>query len=163
MNRWAGKPYPISASCYHDGRLYIRLEGAASSVASATRQLGGEIVTDDVRFWDDLREQRHGFFNSKYTLWRVSVKSTAPLFEDSADWLFEWAGARRWTAAGIEPSRLRDYAASCGGHAMQFRHADPALELQQPLAPGLEQLHERLKLAFDPERIFNPGFLYREL
>jgi len=160
MNRWAGRPYPISAGCYHDGRLYTRLEGAASSVSSAARQLGGEIDADGDGFWEDLREQRHGFFSSKNTLWRLSMKSTAPVFEDTADWMFEWAGARRWTCAEIQASRLRDYAASCGGHAMQFRHADAATEINHPLDRGPAQLHERLKLAFDPERIFNPGRLY---
>lgn len=163
MNRWAGKPYPISASCYHDGRLYVRLEGTGSSVNSATRQLGGELLDDAEQFWYELREHRHGFFSSNRTLWRLSVNSTAPLMDDGLDWMFEWAGARRWTTAEIAASRIREYAASCGGHAMQFRHADPAVEIHHPLAQGLEYLHERLKLAFDPEWIFNPGVLYRGL
>lgn len=163
MNTWAGRPYPISASCYHDGRLYVRLEGAGSSVTAAARQLGGELLGDADQFWYDLREHRHEFFSSARTLWRLTVKSTAPLLDDAAGWMFEWAGARRWTTTEITASRIRDYAASCGGHAMQFRHADASVEIHHPLAQGLEHLHQRLKLAFDPERIFNPGCLYRGL
>nr|WP_276570313.1 FAD-linked oxidase C-terminal domain-containing protein [Rubrivivax gelatinosus] len=32
-----------------------------------------------------------------------------------------------------------------------------------PLAPVLATLHQRLKDAFDPDRVFNPGRLYPEL
>ena len=33
----------------------------------------------------------------------------------------------------------------------------------QPLDPALQTLHLRLKHAFDPQGIFNPGRLYREI
>ena len=29
VNEWGGQPLPLSATCFHDGILYIRLSGAA--------------------------------------------------------------------------------------------------------------------------------------
>ena len=160
MNIWAGRPYPISATCYVDGRLYVRLEGTMSSVDSAAGQLGGELLTDADKFWDGVREQRHDFFNNEQTLWRLSVKPTASLFDKSVPWMLEWGGAQRWTTGVVGAAKIREYAAGWGGHAVQFRHADPDVEVFHPLTPGLKAIHERLKLAFDPERIFNPDRYY---
>ena len=160
MNTWAGKAYPITASCYCDGKLYLRLEGSRSSVDSATQQLGGELNSDGDNFWHDVREHRHEFFNNENTLWRLSVKPTAPLFDDTRPWMFEWNGAQRWTTGAVDAAKTRDYAAAWGGHAVQYRRADSSIDVFHPLPPGLKSIHERLKLAFDPKRIFNPDQSY---
>jgi glycolate oxidase FAD binding subunit len=74
--------------------------------------------------------------------------------------LTEWGGALRWLAGAADP---RADAARLGGHATLFRgHAGDA-EVFQPLSPSLLALHRRLKLAFDPHGLFNPGRLYPEL
>jgi glycolate oxidase FAD binding subunit len=53
---------------------------------------------------------------------------------------------------------LREAAARLGGHASAFRGgaADDAFA---PLAAPLLRIHQGLKDAFDPDRIFNPGRL----
>jgi glycolate oxidase FAD binding subunit len=30
----------------------------------------------------------------------------------------------------------------------------------QPLAPAIARIHERMKTAFDPSHVFNPGRMY---
>ena len=51
-------------------------------------------------------------------------------------------------------------ARDAGGHVMRLSHNSNGQEfLQQPTA-AVRALHERLKQAFDPERIFNRGRLY---
>ena len=160
MNTWAGRAYPVTATCYSDDKLYLRLEGARSSVDSAVRQLGGDLFRSGDTFWRDVREHRHEFFNSNHTLWRLSVKSTAPLFDAAGLWMFEWSGAQRWITGALNAAKLREYAAAWGGHAVQYRHADPSVDVFHPLTKGLRLIHERLKLAFDPERIFNPDCFY---
>lgn len=163
MNTWAGMAYPISATCYCDNRLHIRLEGARSSVDSAAGQLEGELYHGGDSFWHDVREHQHGFFNSEHTLWRLSVKPTAPVFDNAGPWMFEWTGAQRWTTGAFDAAKLRDYTAAWGGHAIQYRHADPSVDIFHPLPTGLKIIHERLKLAFDPDRIFNPDHYYSGL
>ncbi len=53
-------------------------------------------------------------------------------------------------------------AAELGGHACAFRGGDRGGEVFQPLSAPLATIHRRLKQAFDPAGIFNPGRLYAE-
>jgi len=55
---------------------------------------------------------------------------------------------------------VRAAAATVGGHATAFRARSKAAGAFAPLAPPLLAIHERLKRAFDPKGIFNPGRLY---
>ena len=48
MNRWAGQPLPLVATCWQDGMLTLRLSGAQAAVASAVARLGGEPLADAV-------------------------------------------------------------------------------------------------------------------
>jgi glycolate oxidase FAD binding subunit len=63
----------------------------------------------------------------------------------------------------ITPSggqRVREAAASVGGHATLFRAADKRVGAFTPLAPALARIHQQLKKSFDPQGLFNPGRLY---
>ena len=64
LNEWGGQPLPISASAWLDGVLWLRLSGARAAVDAAQARLGGSVVSDADRWWTDLREQRHPFFQS---------------------------------------------------------------------------------------------------
>jgi glycolate oxidase FAD binding subunit len=50
-----------------------------------------------------------------------------------------------------------------GGTATLFRGGDKAVGVFHPLAPANLAIHRRLKQAFDPKGVFNPGRLYAEL
>ncbi len=163
MNRWAGQPLPISATCYADGYLSVRLSGAASAVQAARAQLGGELVLDADLFWQAVREHTHAFFSTPAPLWRLSVPSTTPPLTEFGPALIEWGGALRWVAANVEASLVREAARAAGGHATLFRAVHKTAPVFSPLAPPLLALHERLKAAFDPHRVFNPQRLYQTL
>jgi glycolate oxidase FAD binding subunit len=156
LNEWAGQPLPISASCWTDGVLALRLSGARAAVDNAVRTLGGEIMPDCARFWMDLREQRHAFFEGDTPLWRLSVPSTVDSIVLGGSQLIEWGGAQRWLRA----PRIRSTVAASGGHATLFRGGDKRVGVFQPLAPAIARIHERLKAGFDPAGIFNPGRMY---
>ncbi|WP_300454462.1 glycolate oxidase subunit GlcE [Accumulibacter sp.] len=163
LNQWAGQPWPISASAWNDGVLTLRLSGAAAAVAAAQRTLGGELLSDAEggAFWQSLREQEHEFFNGGEALWRLSLPSTAPA-QTLGRTLIEWGGAQRWLRSG-DPTSIRAASASVGGHATLFR-GDDALKASvgvfQPLGEPLARIHRRLKQAFDPHGVFNPGRMY---
>jgi glycolate oxidase FAD binding subunit len=47
-----------------------------------------------------------------------------------------------------------------GGHATLFRGGDKAVGVFHPLRPAMMKIHRRLKQAFDPAGILNPGRMY---
>ncbi|SDF33950.1 glycolate oxidase FAD binding subunit [Massilia sp. PDC64] len=161
LNEWAGQPLPVSASCWHDGMLALRLSGANAAVDAAIRSLGGDVMPDCSRFWASLREQQHAFFDGDMPLWRLSVPSTVGAIVLGSPQLIEWGGAQRWLRApGDAAERIRATVAACGGHATLFRGGDKSVGVFQPLVPAIARIHERLKAGFDPAGIFNPGRMY---
>jgi glycolate oxidase FAD binding subunit len=172
VNEWGGQPLPLSATCYQQGRLYARFSGASVAVDAALRRCGGTPLADAASFWAAVREQTHEFFarrDAEAPLWRISVQPTAPYADLGGEQLLEWGGALRWlkpSARGSDPARaqeaarLRDWAKRYGGHATLFRSADKTVGVFQPLAAPAMALHRRLKAAFDPVSILNPGRMY---
>ena len=167
LNEWGGQPLPISGSAWCDGVLALRLSGAGAAVDAATRMLGGEAMldADADAFWADVREQRHAFFAGEGALWRLSLPSTTGVLAAGGAQLIEWGGAQRWLRAegdAATAQALRRTAQACGGHATLFRGGDKGVGVFQPLAPALARIHARMKHAFDPARIFNPGRMLPE-
>jgi glycolate oxidase FAD binding subunit len=170
LNLWAGQPLPIVASAWQDGVLTLRLAGARAAVKAAEKKLGGEKVgvggTALANFWDDLRDQRLPFFIYTAPLWRLSLPSVAPRLDLPGETLIEWGGAQRWLRSTAAVADIRAAAAMVGGSATAF-HCDTALKATAggafaPLPAPLMNLHRRMKAAFDPQGIFNPGRLYKE-
>ncbi|UJP05462.1 MAG: glycolate oxidase subunit GlcE [Nitrosomonas sp.] len=164
MNQWAGKPLPISATCFADGVLKVRLSGAQSAVKAARSKLGGDMLGDDAAFWESIREHTHAFFQSGKMVWRLSVKSTTVPMILPGRQLIEWNGALRWLACEIDedPAGIRKAAKAAGGHATLFRGNTLTMPVFHPLDDGVMHIHRALKEKFDPAGILNPGRLYPE-
>ncbi len=164
LARWAAQPLPISATAHVDGRLCVRMSGAFAAVRAAKQKLGGQEVEDAAGYWASLREQSHAFFAAEGEVWRLGVKPTAVFTDLGAPQLIEWGGAQRWLRfeESPDPVLLRDWAKAQGGHATMFRSGRKDRGVFQPLSPVLLELHRRLKRAFDPAGILNPGRMYAE-
>jgi glycolate oxidase FAD binding subunit len=162
VNEWAGQPLPLSGAAWEGGMLRVRLSGAESAVAAARVKLGGQELAGADGYWNDLREHRLPFFASATPLWRVSLPQTAePLaLGASQSQLVEWGGGLRWVSGGLDALAIRSTAERLGGHATLFRGGDKAAGVFQPLKPALLKIHQRLKAAFDPRGILNPGRMY---
>ena len=76
---------------------------------------------------------------------------------------WDWAGSLVLARARAPAAAMWEAAAALGGHATLFRGGAPGQEVFQPLAPPMLALHQRLKAAFDPAGILNPGHLYGAL
>ena len=164
MNSWAGKSLSLSASCYDGKYLHVRLSGKHSAVIVSRNKLAQPVAEDEPGYWQRLREQQLPFFQSDGRhLWRLSVPPTTPALELSGDWLMDWGGAQRWLQTTEPPEKIRLITQQAGGHATLFRGGDRSRDVFHPLAPGVRDLHSRLKLAFDPARIFNRGRMYPDL
>ena len=165
MNRWGGKPLPISATVFASGDLTVRLSGAAASVRAARGKIGGDLVATDTAsaFWRGVREHTDPFFASAAPLWRLSLPSTTAPLALPGEQMIEWGGALRWLASNADARTIRAAAAKCGGHATLFRHGDKSVGVFHPLEATYARLQRNLKLQFDPSYIFNPGRFYGDL
>ena len=160
LNTWGGQPLPVSASCWHDGQLTVRLSGARAAVDAAERLLGGAKIDEAERFWRSLREQRHAFFEGADSIWRLSVPSASSAIILRGEQLIEWGGAQRWLKGASDADSVRRSVKAAGGHATLFRGGDKSVGVFQPLAPAIAKIHDRLKASFDPAGVFNPGRMY---
>ena len=152
MNHWAGQPLPISATAWHDGRLFVRLSGSEAAVHAAAHRIGGE--KSEPGIWHELKEQTHPFFAGAGPLWRISLPSTAPL-DLPGKKLIEWGGGLRWVKGDASVRR-----AAPG--ATLFRASDKSTGAFAPLEPVNARLHQSIKKAFDPAGILNPGRMYAD-
>jgi glycolate oxidase FAD binding subunit len=101
-NEWGGRPLPVSATCFHNGALSVRLSGAPSAVTAAIARIGGDASLEPdagAAFWRSVRDQSHPHFAAAAAagapLWRLAVKSTTPHAELGGEQLIEWGGALR--------------------------------------------------------------------
>ena len=178
LHRWGGQPLPINASCWvkdatapdQPELLFVRLRGAVAAVESACERLiresGGQRMdnTQAGPDWAACRDQSLPFFTAPspdLCLWRLSLPQTAPVLDLSFAQLIEWQGAQRWLwAPASAAAPIRAAAAAVQGHATLFRAgADgaPGVRRFDAESPALQAITKRLREAFDPHGIFNPG------
>jgi glycolate oxidase FAD binding subunit len=141
----------------------LRLEGFAASVAARAEhlvwalkgfgrleQLDGQHSGD---FWRQVREVE-AFHKDPRPLWRISVPPASGWRVAEAapgEALYDWGGGLVWLLSQADP---RPAARALGGHATLYRGQGPAFE---PLDGALAALTARVKAAFDPKNVLNPG------
>ena len=160
----------------------VRIEGPGPSVehrcAALTEQFKALGAVEElhshnsIAFWREVRDaipftgDRAGD-----QVWRISVAPTAgaEVVRRLTDGLggeayYDWGGGLIWFAlpacedAGA--TAVRAAIADCGGHATLVRAAADvrqAVEVFQPQPGPLDDLSRRVKDAFDPEGVLNPG------
>ncbi len=162
FNRWSRQSWPLSATSWYDGLARIRLSGVRPVVEGAVTALGGAraLPGEATRWWDGLRHHRDGFWSERRPSWRLSVPSVAPLATLPGPLLIEWAGALRWLRTDAPAADVLDAARAAGGSATLWHGGAPCAT---PLSAQLLAIHRRLKDAFDPAGLFNPGRLVPEL
>lgn len=149
MNQRAALPKPLSGACWIEDRLYLRLSGAESAVQHTARSWGGDTCHDEP--WTGLREMTLPFFQDSAPLWRLSCSPAHPVQPATAQ-LIDWGGAQRWFREAPAPP--------AGSHLSLFAGGDRSEEVRGELDSVQQALHLRLKQAFDPRGVFNPGRLY---
>ena len=154
---WARSSLPVTATCHRAGRLNVRLSGADSPVRTAAASVGGE--SGGAGLWNDLRDRALSCFERRpgLTLWEIVCPPAAALppgggngdGSEGEEYVIEWAGARRWWATPRPDDAVRAHAAGIDGRANQA-YAGPVLG---------GAISSRLKRAFDPDNVLNPGIV----
>ena len=164
----------------------LRLENFSKSLTYRAERIKGHLkaygelheldAENSLAFWGELR-QLSVLQGSAAPLWRIATAPTAgpevvaaisAYMECRA--FYDWSGGLVWaevpatTDAGA--ADIRRVIATHGGHATLIRAAAEvraAVEVFQPLEAGLERLSRKLKAAFDPAGILNPGRMYAHM
>ncbi len=155
----ANQPAPLSGACHWQDQLYLRLSGNQASVDDWHRKIGGDASLEQNDFWQRLRDHQLSFFHSDHTLWRLSLPPAAPALACEQNALVDWAGAQRWVYSDHPAESIRREVGLHQGHAEAFRHAPDKAPIFHPAPPRIEALQKKLRRAFDPQGIFNPGRL----
>jgi len=159
MHELGDSPTPVSGACFDKGKVFVRLSGSEVGVSSASKTLGGERVTNSETIWTSLREFSHSFFDTELPIWRLGLPALAnPVL--SGDKLIDWGGQQWWLRSDAPPKEIRFAAAKAGGHATLFKGGDRTGDIFHPLSDTMMQLHEKVRLSFDPKKILNPGVQY---
>ena len=161
----------------------VRVEGFPASVGArceALRAMLGRFGAveelhskNSATLWREIRDVQ-AFAEDEGPLWRLSVPpasgaaaaaQVAAAAEARA--LFDWGGGLVWLAVdGAEDAgeaAVRAAAKAAGGHATLVRAEAPmraARAVFQPQTTGLAALSARIKRAFDPAGVLNPGRMY---
>jgi glycolate oxidase FAD binding subunit len=163
----------------------LRLENFTRSVAYRKAKLKAHLTAygdiheldrdNSLALWQELARLTP-LARSEAPLWRLStapstgpkvVAAIARYMDCSA--FYDWAGGLIWleilptTDAGA--ADIRRVIATHGGHATLMRagaEVRAAVDVFQPLEAGVEAISRRLKAAFDPAGILNPGRMYAD-
>lgn len=156
ISAWARQPLPLSAACWTDDRLLLRLSGAASEVERAALELAAPERGEQGRHWQALREQRLEFFSGDTPLWRLAVPPATEPLDLGGAVLVDWGGAQRWYRSDAPAAEIRHAAEQAGGHATLFR-GPPGIDRFHPQPEALQTLQQRIRRAFDPHDLFGRG------
>lgn len=160
VHQLIGQSLPMSATCFDEKKLYLRLSGSEVAVQAARKLIGGELLHTNVNFWQQLKEHKTDFFSHQTNLWRLSLASNSPLLDIKGTTLYEWNGALRWLVTAEKEEIIREKVSRHGGHAICFRQYTHCKSVFHPLPNGLLTMHQQLKQAFDPDAMINPGRMY---
>ncbi len=154
---------PVTAAAYENETLRIRLSGKKVLLDETTGLLNMQVDQDSHSFWQQLRDHKHGLFETAQDCWRLSLPVTAnPEFNDEA-FILDWGGAQYWLSSARSAEAIFQQAQELGGSATLFCNNSKQQACFQPLAAAVHRLHEGLKQAFDPQRVLNPGKMYAGL
>ncbi len=163
------------------GLALIRVEGSHAPLEDKLARLTARFAGLDTIVLDDdttrilFRDIGDGKFllSRNCDIWRLCVpQSDAHAAVEASGarfWYADWAGGLLWLglpASEETATQLRFITKKFGGHATLMRGdaaARARLPVFEPEAPARATLTRSVKHAFDPETIFNPGRMYKDL
>lgn len=157
----------ISAASWFAGEMRVRLWGSQFAVKRDVELLQAQYKLNeaDDLMWASISALEHDFFKSTekdQLVAAINLAGASAPIDLAGQQLIDWGGARRYLKTTADISFIRDQLSTVGASVNCLWGADRASSFQ-PLSNGLRSLHKRLKLAFDPAQILNPGRLYPEL
>jgi glycolate oxidase FAD binding subunit len=181
LRRAAQLPVDPTGLAYlpHDSSAYVRVEGTTAAIAEKLAVLREQFANQDCATLDDdaaaaiFRSLSGGALLSQSDIWRLCIPSTdaaAAITEaDGTNWYADWAGGLLWLGLRANEEvamRLRAITTRFTGHATLMRASREARErlpVFEPEAAVRAQITRSVKAAFDPNRVLNPGRMYKDI
>jgi len=179
-------PCEVSGAAHLPGAAsltLLRLEGIAPSVAyrrgklaALLKEFGAADTLPEIQSkkqWQAIRDVSPLAARPERCLWRISVapadgpRVAAQIAASAgARWFYDWGGGLVWldVPSTDDAAEAIVRGAVTEGHATLIRAPDPvrlAVPVFQPQGAALAALTLRVKQAFDPAQILNPGRMYR--
>jgi glycolate oxidase FAD binding subunit len=155
-----------------EGAALIRIDGAAGPLADKIGLLKTLLDGREATLLPDTNDvfariaSGEALTDRAEDIWRVFVppasaaacarKLAAPF------WYGDWTGGALWIA-GSDPNEIHTLAQNFGGHAMLMRASAETRArvcVFPPEVPARAALTRRVKDAFDPQGLFNPGRMF---
>lgn len=153
VHQLTAEAIPVSATAWLAGQLHLRLSGPARVLDAAAKRIGGEVLADGARFWQDLRDHQLPFFQESSPLWRLNLPPHTLLPNPGQQRLSEHGGQQIWLH-GTDMDALMPDLTRLGGHARLVRNDGSASTHDAAPTPALAALLQRIKHSFDPDGIF---------
>ncbi len=159
----------------------LRIEGPEKSVAARCAALRKDLLsfgeTEELHsansrcLWQEIRDVQF-FVGETRPVWRISIApqsghsvGTVIGALDDAECFYDWGGGLIWAMTSPDDdcgaSAIRNSITRLGGgHATLMRlpqDMPSAIPVFHPLDPAIAALNQRIKWAFDPKGILNPG------
>jgi glycolate oxidase FAD binding subunit len=173
----------VSCAAYRADGVFLRIEGFKPSVTARFEQLAVDMAVAgtvhriegeaSAALWTAIAEVQA--VPDDCALWRLSLPATSalsvlePLRDIAKGWVFDWGGARLWLGVAdsgdAEAALARRVIKTAGGRARLVRAATDVRAAAGPetVDEVLKAVGQRVKAAFDPYGLFNPGLNVYEL
>jgi glycolate oxidase FAD binding subunit len=167
----------VSVVSAADSVTAMRLEGAGTSVADRAAALAAQHIDADVQIlehedslslWAEIRDAK--LMPPSGALWRLSLPPASAAQVTArigatcdVECLFDWAGGLIWVAVEDDDpcdGPVRDALDGFSGHATLVRASEDlrrTIPVFHPQPGPLADLSARIKEAFDPQGVLNPG------
>lgn len=180
MTKAMGSPFEVSGAAFANAEVLLRVEGFADSVryraAALASLLGAQSLTVEAEesgvIWREVKSLAALRAVETQEIWRLSLapsKSAAvlSLLPNDCQVLLDWSGGLAWIATDARLEDIvRPAAERARGHAMLYRASverRTAVSPFHPLSDGVKRLTLGLKTSLDPDGIFNPGKMYKDI
>jgi len=167
---------PFVVACRMSG-TGVSVEARWSALKKTVSVASEELHTaNSMEFWMALRDAGIFALGSDWQIWRLTVPPSEGadhlkrMLEicGKAEWFMDWGGGLIWLAlpeeAGIAAAEIRRQIPPGQGDAILLRASLDFRAANDPImiSPDVKALALRVKQAFDPQGILNPGRLHRD-
>ncbi|MEE9447170.1 MAG: glycolate oxidase subunit GlcE [Arenicellales bacterium] len=167
MNKWGEKLPSLSAANWLVNKLHLRLSGSKLAVDRDLSLIQNIFSTQETKdnIWENISTFKHDYFTPDKTLPMlalINLPPTTPPLALEGEQLIDWGGGRRFLKTTLNGTDIRQYIHALGGNVTLLNSDQQDDYFDSPPA-ALMAVHQKLKSAFDPSHIFNPGRLYPNL